>query len=351
VTRATERPPGADSDGLSALAGVAPVGVPSVTIAPSVPPTGLFMTADHRYYMNGTGPMPSVTTILEVLSKPALVQWLAKEAARACIRNWSELATVLETEGEEKAVNWAVAKGGETRDRAARLGTGVHYLADVVAREDAAGAAVTALEPSETEKPYVDAFRNFMAFLGRSGGSIVSSEHAVWSQNGYAGTYDLILHMPRHDLSPHDGSIPPSECTICRASQELWLVDIKTSKGFYPEYGLQLAAYRWADSIILPNDPTFYSMPLIQRTAVLHLRPDQYPVDGYRLVEYPTTYEDDFMTFLGALEIHKWRKQNRFSKKQLLTGSQEDLTTASAILLPPKVTGTKQPDTEDLAGS
>jgi hypothetical protein len=344
VTRATERPPGADSDGLSALAGVAPVGVPSGTIAvPSVPSMGLFMTADHRYYMNGNGPAPSVTTILEVLSKPALVQWLAKEAARACIRNWSELASVLETEGEEKAVNWAVAKGGETRDKAARLGTGVHYLADVVAREDAAGAAVTALEPSETEKPYVDAFRNFMAFLGGSGGSIVSSEHAVWSKNGYAGTYDLILQMSCNHVRCESGGLncPP----------ELWLVDIKTSKGFYPEYGLQLAAYRWADSIVLPNDPTFYPMPLIQRTAVLHLRPDQYPVDGYRLVEYPTTYEEDFMTFLGALEIHKWRKQNRFSKKQLLTGSQEDLTTASAILLPPKVTGTKQPDTEDLAGS
>ena len=36
-------------------------------------PTGAFMTDDHRYYFNGEGPRPSVTTVLEILEKHALV--------------------------------------------------------------------------------------------------------------------------------------------------------------------------------------------------------------------------------------------------------------------------------------
>jgi hypothetical protein len=98
---------------------------------------------------------------------------------------------------------------------------------------------------------------------------------------------------------------------------DLWLIDIKTSKGYYPEYGLQLAGYRWADYIILEKDPTLYPMPQIQRTGVLHLRPDQYPDTGWRLIEYPTTYEKDYLAFLACLEIHQWKEAKRFTKSQL----------------------------------
>jgi hypothetical protein len=106
------------------------------------------------------------------------------------------------------------------------------------------------------------------------------------------------------------------DCKQFPSHQHLWLIDIKTSKGYYPEYGLQLAAYRWADSIILPGDPREYPMPEVHRSGVLHLRPDQYK-EGWRLIEYPITYEKDYMTFLGALEIYKWRKEGRFTKTNL----------------------------------
>src|SRR5687767_222817 len=54
--------------------------------APLNLPPGLFMTSDHRYYFNGIGPYPSVTTILDIMSKPALITWKAKEAAKAMLR-------------------------------------------------------------------------------------------------------------------------------------------------------------------------------------------------------------------------------------------------------------------------
>lgn len=266
-------------------------------------PPGAFMTADHRYYFNGEGPYPSVTTILEVMSKPALVTWKAKETARALYRGMSERGGVYEL-NEEEAIKWALKESDKARDTASSVGTSVHLLADMVSRSPEK--PVTGFQVSEETIPYLEAFRGFLAFLEAQGGRIVSSEKAVLSQNGYAGTYDLLVQMECRDGS----------CEQFPSHMHLWLLDVKTSKNLYPEYGLQLSGYRWADSIILPNDPRPYPMPEIHRTGVLHLRPEQYK-EGWLLVEYPTTYTEDYLTFLGCLEVYKWRKADRFNTSRL----------------------------------
>jgi len=160
------------------------------------------------------------------------------------------------------------------------------------------GASETAykgFQVSDDTIPYLEAYRGFLARYSAS--SIVSSEHAVWSLQGYAGTYDLLMMI----------------------EDELWLLDIKTSgKGPYPEWGLQLAGYRWADYIVLENDPVLYPMPQIQRAGVLHLRPDLYLDTGWRLIEYPITKALDYRAFLSALELWRWRDSKRFTKSKLL---------------------------------
>lgn len=280
------------------LAGVAPASVatPTVVDLSSVLPVGAFRTSDHRYYFNGQGPVPGVTSVLEVMSKPALITWKAKETGRAIYRmmlepqRWEGMGPEVD---EEQAILWALKAADQSRDKAAKLGSSIHLLADMASRaseSDSAGFTV-----SDEEFPYLTAWKGFLAFLEAQGGRIISSEHMIWSLNGYGGTYDLIVEM----------------------AEELWMLDIKTSKGYYPEYGLQLAAYRWADSIIVEGTPTAYPMPEIQRAGVLHLRPDQYPDTGWRLVEYPITYEKDYMAFLGCLEVYRWRQEDRFSKSNL----------------------------------
>jgi hypothetical protein len=263
-------------------------GTPAVAVSPdiqsqlvkSLVPWGAFVTEDHRYYFNGDGPVPSVTTVLEVLDKPALSTWKAQQAVRAIWRyEGEELADMT----EDEAVKWALAEVRKTRTDAASVGTGVHHIADMLSR--ASESDSKGFQVSESTQPYVDAYNRFLDRYSRS--AFVSTEKAVWSLNGYGGTYDLLVMI--------DG--------------ELWLIDIKTGKGLYPEFALQLAGYRWADYIILPGDPTTYDMPNVDRTGVLHLRPDQYPDTGYRLYEYPTTYDSDYMTFLGLLEAYKWRQK------------------------------------------
>jgi hypothetical protein len=254
---------------------------------------GLYMSEDHRYWINGNGPYPSVTTILDVLHKPALVAWMQKQAAFAAMLHLPDLIGKSVEEGVDLILSYPRA----TRDTAAKLGSSVHLLADMAPRASETDAK--AFEVSPEAFPYLEAFRGFLAFLEAQGGRIISSEKAVWNKTeGYAGTYDLIVSL----------------------WDELWLLDIKTGRGYYPDYGLQLAGYGHAEYIVLPNDPTLYPMPTIQHTAVLHLRPDQYTdgtaQDAWRLVEYPTT-DRDYVAFLAALEMYQWKQEGRFSKSIL----------------------------------
>jgi hypothetical protein len=295
----TQKASGGHSDAISALSAVSPGKGATGTMPP-----GLVMSQDHRYWFNCEGPRPSVTTVLEVLSKPALVYWKGQEVARAILRDPVAFHNEVRN-GDEYAIKWAMQKSDEQRDRAAKLGSSIHLLADMVSRPSEK--AVEGFTVSDEEKPYLEAWRRFTAFLEAQGASIVSSEHAVWGE-GYAGTYDLILQMECTD----------GTCMQFPSHQHLWMVDIKTSKGIYPEYALQLAAYGHAAGIILPNDPKLYPMPKIDRYAVLHLRPDAYPQDGYKLIEYPVT-EREYFSFISALDLYEWRKEDRFNKATLLS--------------------------------
>jgi hypothetical protein len=249
-------------------------------------PAGAFMTDDHRYYFNGEGPKPSVTTILEMLDKPALSTWKAQQAVKALYQNLRAHPNQLWTENE--AVKWALAEVRKTRTNAASIGSGVHHLADMALR--APENDPKAWQVSEDTQPYIDAYRAFSDRYERS--SFVSSEKMVWSLNGYAGTYDLLMMI----------------------DNELWLIDIKTGKGLYPEFALQLAAYRWADWIILPGNPQHYEMPNIERTGILHIRPELYP-EGYSLIDIPITYKDDYIPFLGILEAYNWKERRKKLKQ------------------------------------
>ena len=238
------------------------------------PATGLYMSQDHRYWMNGKGPLPSVTTILRVLDKPALTSWYKRQVAEAAVnrQEWKQMPV-------DDAVKWLMSMPDTARDTAASLGTALHGIVDAAGRSpDGPGAFPVSPE-------YQKAHDAFIAFVGVSGGSqaIVSSEKAVLNlTEGFAGTFDLLMLL----------------------KDELWLLDVKTGKGVYPDYALQLAAYGMAEHIALSGDPTLYDFPEPKRYGVLHLRPDKYP-EGYRLIEYAIT-DRERLAFLAALEVWRW---------------------------------------------
>lgn len=272
----------------------------------SIPKVGAYRTEDHRYYWNRKGPFPSVTSVLNVMDKPAIVTWAKRVVADTAVRNWEEVGSKIQKESPDAASKWLQSLPDYQRDAAAKLGTSIHLLAEMEGRGDT-------FQVSEEEAPYLTAFQLFLAFLTEHQGTIVSSEKMVWSEDGYAGTYDLIVRFECLDDSDrHDGE----ECDCEYAG--LWLIDVKTTRtGPYPEWALQLIAYGTADWIIVPDNPMGFPMPIVQRYGVLHLRPDLYTDTGWRLIEYPLI-DSDKMAFLGALELYRWKEGKRYTKSKLL---------------------------------
>ena len=276
----TETPPVSRTDGVLS-AGTPAEAVPADIVHTAVKafmPAGAFRTDDHRYYFNGEGPLPSVTTVLEILQKEALNVWKTQDALRAL---YGLIDLFPADWDEDDALRWAVWSRDQTRNQAANIGSGVHHLADMALR--ASESDPTGWQTDESTQPYLDAFRAFTDRYSRS--SFVSSEKMVWSLNGYAGTYDLLMMI----------------------DQELWLWISRPVSGLTT----QSTHCSWLHTggrtdIIIEGNPLKYSMPNVERTGILHLRPE-----GYTLYEIPTTYESDYLTFLGLLEAYKWKQKER----------------------------------------
>ena len=229
----------------------------------------------YRHPVTGVE-VPSVTTILSTLDKPALPRWAALEVARYAVEHrvsWENLPPLDAVELLKKAP-WAKTKN------AADAGTDAHaYLEARLLGQKAELPEQTMFTPLHGEAiKNVDALLNSLTDF-----KAVAVEATAWSNaHGYAGTFDG-LHII-------DG--------------QLTLVDLKTSKDVYPDYALQLAAYRFADSILFP-DGTEIPMPDIQRCQIWHA-----PKEGaWKIVDIRADY-DEFQAFLAALNIYKWKQDH-----------------------------------------
>ncbi|HEY1167723.1 MAG TPA: hypothetical protein VGE81_01900, partial [Candidatus Limnocylindrales bacterium] len=67
---------------------------------------GLVRDARHRYSWNGGPLYPSVTTILGVKDKPALVGWAKRETAACAVRNLDVLERMVASGGAGAAIEW-----------------------------------------------------------------------------------------------------------------------------------------------------------------------------------------------------------------------------------------------------
>jgi hypothetical protein len=194
----------------------------------------------------------SVTTILGVLDKPALLYWSAEMTANAAIDSPSTWRAMLEEQGRGEAVKWlrdARFRRPKTLLSATDTGTVVHDCCeayaltgqrpskdDVANRIRAAGGDNVDIEAETRLVGHM--INQFDGWLQRFSPSYQATEVCVYSPTyGYAGTADGFLTV--------DGF---------RA-----IIDYKTSrepvdsKGrpktpYADQVGLQLAAYRWAEA-------------------------------------------------------------------------------------------------------
>jgi hypothetical protein len=238
---------------------------------------GPVRTPRHLYYFNGAGPWPGVTTITDVLDKPALVRWKREQVALAAVAHAERLVVDREAGNTEAAVAFLLAardEGMNGRDRGSRI----HQTLEAVLRRES-----PTVDPRDV--PAVAGARTWL------------NEHAVRPLEveafllhetiGYGGTCDLIAEI--------DG--------------EVTLVDWKTSKSVasadgqvYDEMRLQLAAYAHAEFIARPGDPTRYPVPAITKYGIAHVTDA-----GTRL--YPADVTDaDWVAFRACRNLYGWRK-------------------------------------------
>jgi hypothetical protein len=220
-----------------------------------------FNKGGHAYKLDGH-PVVSVTQLLDQLSKPALVQWAANEAADYAIDQWDELAMVPLSDRRRLIAGAHRAN----RDRAAAKGTAVHDMAERLL----GGAPVDVPDVARAQ------VEGLARWIETSGVTVVHSESKVWSDAddeiglcAYAGTLDAILKHPTRGQG---------------------LVDWKTGSGVYRDMALQVAGYAATERLIA-DDGEDRDMPHVDWLGVVHIRPDAVTLHTLTRAEWEHAHE------------------------------------------------------------
>lgn len=215
--------------------------------------------------------VPSVTTILNNLSKPALPNWAAKEVAKYAVENipsWENLPP-------DDAVDLLKRAPYRNMRNKGDIGTAVHAAVEMWIN-------TPGLEPPELDDldllPYV---AGALTYLNQHVGRVLHSEVTVFNRTyQYAGTVDAIVKL-------NTGAIAT--------------VDWKTSNRIYPEHALQLIGYANAE-FIGTTDGQESTLPPIDEAHVVHL-----PGDATYKAHPVQLTDRAFRTFVALRSIQKWR--------------------------------------------
>ena len=234
-----------------------------------------------RFYDVDGVMLPSVTTILGAINKPALVQWAAKEERTMVIEAAADLygdvhgtpkmsrptyiATLDGRIGKLKANQKILAKAGE-------IGTQVHALIEWNLRRQLG--QVVGPEPKVEEKS-LWAFMAWEDWAKAVRLRPLLIEQRIFSlTHGYAGTMDLLAEV----------------------NDVVTLVDFKTGKAVYAEAHLQNVAYQVA---LAEMGHTIPQAGMIVRLP----KNEQDP--GFEAVQCPTV-DELLPTFLAVKKVWQW---------------------------------------------
>jgi len=247
-------------------------------------PTRIDGRKGGRFYdVPEVGECPSVTNILSVISKPALVPWAARverelvvEAAAALymdaptsprMTKAGYVTSLIQRLGHERAHEKQLRKAGD-------IGSECHRLVEWNLRLKS-GQKVG-------DQPIVSpaaatAFSSFSQWWGESGLQVLAIEQTVWHPLlRYAGTLDILAYQ----------------------GQDLVLVDLKTSRAIYDEYALQVAAYIKAMDA-MGHGP-------VQRGYIVRL--PKADGDGFEVLGL-SDVDRSFEAFEHAFALWKWQQK------------------------------------------
>jgi len=216
-------------------------------------------TLAGRHYEVEGKKYPSVTTILSVIGKPALIQWAASveremvlEASAALyidapenpkLKRETWTSTLLDRLGKERASKKLMEKAGD-------IGSQVHHYIEWLMR----GSLGQEVGPEPVLLPAAKiAFLAWDEWRGLVKLQPIAIEQTIWSDEyGYAGTMDLAT-LVEGPITAKDYFTGESKTIDCENA--LAVMDWKSGKRIYPEAFLQNAAYRHAFREMGHGDP------------------------------------------------------------------------------------------------
>lgn len=239
--------------------------------------TGIGLERDglHRYYLNGEGPIPSVTTITGILDKPGLTRWIREQIAGAAYDELERLARDKARGDRAAAIAYLVNRRDDSA-QARDYGTSVHALTEELDRGN---------DPDVPEECATD----LAAYLR-------------WRDEQITA-FPLIEAYVAHLDFPYAGTLD----RLAVIDGEVWLLDLKTSKSVadkkgnvWPEMRLQLAGYGHATIVGWPDIADTEPMPAVDHYGIVQIR------DG-RARLYPADVTDaDWEAFGHCVRIYQW---------------------------------------------
>ncbi len=244
-----------------------------------------------RFYdIPDLGRVPSVTTILSIIAKPALVNWAAKVEREMVLKVSADLyqdcphdkkmaraawvLTMTNRLGKEKAAQKELAKASE-------IGSQVHALVEWTLRAQLMQEAGPSPRISDAAQWAFMAWEDWRKSVNLKP---IAVEQVIWSETyGYAGTLDLLAEV----------------------NGVLTVLDWKTGKAVYSEAHLQNAAYRQAIREMGHGDP---QQGLIVRLPKVDTDPDFEVVNAKP--EAP-----QFSKFLDTMSVWKWQQEMDFERE------------------------------------
>lgn len=240
--------------------------------------------------------LASVTTIIGMLHKPALMPWAAKLAAERAIQSADTWQAIAQEEGDEAARKWISAAAREYTNRKALIGSAVHWVcenSDNLDDKDVQGkldwfCRQLGGDEAKERKNILNHLESYRRFLSEHDVEIVEQELTVANPAiGYAGTLD----------------------GIARIDDKMCIFDIKTGNA-YSSASLQMAAYRFATHKVQDGKGVPVGHPNacledaygIYNACVVVIKPKSYKIVPMRANDV------DYDAFVALCAVRQWEE-------------------------------------------
>jgi hypothetical protein len=249
--------------------------------------------ASSRWYIDPADPTlayESVTTILSnAHDKPWLAPWAAKLAAEYAVDHVYDVADLAAALGRDAAVKLLKEIAATLRNLKADTGSYVHEVIEALILGGEIPDIPEHLDGVQIDGETLDVgaiVDGFLAWRHDHQPVFEMAEATVANpMHGYAGTLDAVAWFPK--------------------MRKRYLIDFKTGKVLDQAMPAQLSAYRNASEVWVDRLGNKTTMPQVDGTAILHLRPEFR--SGYRFREIPAG-PAEFAWFISCLRQLKHQR-------------------------------------------